>query len=345
MDQLEIVAMDDCSKDDSYQYLEQAREHYGNRITIGRNPVNSGKHQTLLNASRHASGEVFICIDSDTIFDKNVIRELLACFCDPTVGAVGGSAGVRNVNDNLLTMIQAVMYFRSFHFMKLIQIVLKNVSCISGCLFAIRASIYREVEGDIHNNKFLGVPIRNGEDRYLTHVVALYGWRTIINPNAICWTTVPNKFWVLFSQQLRWTRSWFKDVLWTLIRPHANFKAVGVMRTMGWLIPSLPTVVVPSIIILIVAVYGPGVFIWMLGIGFLYATVTQFFYTCLYNWLAPKLMPGSKKISHPLLTIFASAWGPVMLVVNILGLLTLDNEAWGTRENVSVASQKPPSST
>ncbi|SAL00479.1 N-glycosyltransferase [Caballeronia calidae] len=341
---LEIVAIDDCSKDDSYAHLERSRHRYGDRIKIGRNSVNSGKHVTQVKASHQASGDVFICIDSDCIFDKDAIRQLTACLWDARVGAVGGSVGVRNVNDNLLTMAQAVFYFRSFQFMKTFQYIQKNVSCISGCLFAIRAQLYRELEREIHDNNFLGARIRNGEDRYLTHLVALRGLRTVINPNAICWTSVPNKFWVLFSQQLRWSRSGYKDLLWTLSTLGRNFRIVGVVRTMAWLNPLLIGLLVLIFTILSVPMFGPGAFVRAMGFGMFSSVILSFFNVLLYSWLAPRLMPGSKRLDHPLLFVFCGLWGPVVLVLHFVALLTLDIGAWGTRETPSVTQKQPSTS-
>lgn len=339
---LEVIAVDDCSKDDSYRYLEEARDRYGDRIKIGRNRVNSGKHRTLVNAAREATGEVFLCIDSDCLFDRNVIRELMACFCDPKVGAVGGAVGVRNVNDNVLTMAQAVLYFRTFHFGRLLQIMLKNVMVISGCLFAIRAPIYRDLESDINRHHFLGVPLRSGEDRYMTHLVALRGWHTLTNPNAICWTSVPNRFWTLFAQQQRWARSHVKDVLWTLSTLPSNFKKVGVARTLAWLNPSVAGLLLTLFTLLSVATNGPGTFIRLVGFGMLYVAVISLFFACLYNWLAPILMPGSTRLANPLYLALAGAWGPLMFLLKFVALLTQDVEAWGTRQSAPASPQQPP---
>ena len=51
--------------------------------------------------------EMIISIDSDCIFHPDAIRELTACFSEPHIGSVGGSVGVRNPNDSVITAIQA----------------------------------------------------------------------------------------------------------------------------------------------------------------------------------------------------------------------------------------------
>ncbi|MES4787776.1 MAG: glycosyl transferase family 2, partial [Nitrospiraceae bacterium] len=64
-DKLEIVAIDDCSNDDSYAYMEQAQKLHGDRLSVSKNAVNSGKHITLTHALKKATGDIVICIDSD----------------------------------------------------------------------------------------------------------------------------------------------------------------------------------------------------------------------------------------------------------------------------------------
>ena len=59
----------------------------------------------------------------------------------------------------------------------------------------------------------LGVPIRYGEDRFLTRQIVKRGWRTTLSLDAICFTVAPRTLSTYFSQQLRWRRSNFVDVI------------------------------------------------------------------------------------------------------------------------------------
>lgn len=341
-DKLEVIAYDDCSKDASMEYVQQIADKYPDLVRVGRNEKNSGKHLTVLNASKHATGEVFIIIDSDCIFHKDVIKELVACYGDERVGAVGGSVGITNVNDNVLTMSQAVTYFKSFQLGKLTQILQGGVSCISGCLFSVRASIYRDIEDEIKNLSWLGVKVRAGEDRYMTHVIMLRGWRTLINPQAICWTSVPNTFNVLFKQQLRWSRSALRDATWTLATLPRNFRVVGVNRTLTWLLPYILAIVVTFFALSCIPVYGVGVFWKGACFGVIYSAWTSIASALAYNHYAPKLMPGSKKIQHPLSVGMFQAWGIISMMLHFMALFSFDQDAWGTREKVAEKPQEVP---
>lgn len=338
-DKLEIIAFDDCSKDDSMMYVRQIADAYPSLVRVGSNEKNSGKHLTVLNASRHATGEIFIIIDSDCIFHENVIKELVACYGDERIGAVGGSVGITNINDNVYTMSQAVTYFKSFQLGKLPQMAQGGVSCISGCLFSVRASIYRVIEPDIHNLSWLGVKVRAGEDRFMTHIVMLRGWRTTINPKAICWTSVPNTFNVLFKQQLRWSRSALRDTCWTLATLPANFRTIGVNRTLTWLMPYVLCILVTLFFFTCIPIYGIGVFWYGACIGVLFGSIHSILMALAYNYYAPKLMPGSVKISSPLKVGLFQAWGIVSWMLHFMALLSFDHDVWGTREKTATPTE------
>jgi hyaluronan synthase len=103
-DKFEIVAIDDRSADDSFDWILKAQNEFSDvRILASRNIRNCGKAETQSNALKMSLGEVILCIDSDAVFDSAAIRELTACLADPRIGAVGGAVGVCNLNKNILT--------------------------------------------------------------------------------------------------------------------------------------------------------------------------------------------------------------------------------------------------
>jgi glycosyltransferase involved in cell wall biosynthesis len=105
-DKFEVIAQDDCSVDDSYEWMLKAQREFTNvAIRVGRNAFNCGKARTVCNALEHSQAEVIISIDSDCIFHEDAIRELTACFAEPGIGSVGGRVGVSNPNDNVITAI------------------------------------------------------------------------------------------------------------------------------------------------------------------------------------------------------------------------------------------------
>src|SRR5215472_3821776 len=58
-EKFEIIAQDDCSVDNSYQWMLLAQRDFANiRINVNRNTVNSGKARTVCNAVAYSSAEV-----------------------------------------------------------------------------------------------------------------------------------------------------------------------------------------------------------------------------------------------------------------------------------------------
>ena len=149
-EKFEVIAQDDCSADDSYEWMLKAQRDFTNiRIRTGRNEVNSGKARSVCNALQHSTAEIIISIDSDCIFHPDAIRELTACFAEPRMGSVGGRVGVRNPNDSVITAIQTIVYYSAFQLYKIPENWTRSVCCISGCLFAIRRDVAaRDRAGD-----------------------------------------------------------------------------------------------------------------------------------------------------------------------------------------------------
>ncbi|MFL9928713.1 glycosyltransferase [Paraburkholderia sp. RL18-103-BIB-C] len=339
-DQLEVIAWDDCSKDDSYTWLKHAKSIYGDRLIIGRNATNSGKHLTLINASYQSKGEIFIVMDSDCIFDKNAVKELAAGFTDPKVGAVGGAVGVRNVNDNVLTKAQAVNYFKAFQLNKASQSLGKYVACISGCMFAVRATVYREIESDINEHIVLGVPIRYGEDRYMSHVIGLHGWRTFINFRAFCWTNAPTTLGDFISQQQRWCRSGTLDPIWTIINLRTNFKKIGVLPTLTWLLPAMCAFIALFVFLVAVLVNGFAFFLKVMTMSGIVGGTLFVFGGLFYNLIAPRMAPGTEKIKNVAELFFAATiWHAIFPVLTVVAWLSLDEGGWGTRTEVAPQQQ------
>jgi len=217
VEKFEVIAQDDCSADDSYEWMLKAQRDFTNiRIRVGRNDENCGKARSVCNALQHSEAEVIISIDSDCIFHPDAIRELTACFGEPGIGSVGGRVGVRNPNEGVITAIQTIVYYTAFQLYKIPENWTRSVCCISGCLFAIRRELLLEIEPAIRARHWFGIPVNQGEDRFLTHQTLLRGYGTYIDNEALCWTTVPNTLSTLFKQQLRWRRSIVRDFFFTL---------------------------------------------------------------------------------------------------------------------------------
>jgi hyaluronan synthase len=324
-EKFEVIAQDDCSVDDSYEWMLKAQSDFTNiLVRVGRNTTNSGKARSVCNALKLSTAEVVISIDSDCIFHPDAIRELTACFSEPKIGSVGGRVGVRNPNESTITAIQTFIYYTAFQIYKVPENWTRSVGCISGCLFAIRRELLLEIEAKIRSRHWFGIPVNQGEDRFLTHQTLLRGYGTYINTDALCWTTVPVTLPELFKQQLRWRRSIVRDLfytlrtlpqhVWTL---HPNTVLTLVLTPLGALLGLLVALTMLSGNPMAWA--GPAPLIAYLGIA------------AILSWVIRKYS-AREAINNPLAFGAYLAWSLVSsLFITTLALCTMDSKDWGTR--------------
>src|SRR5580700_4869813 len=333
-DKFEVIAQDDCSVDDSYEWMLKAQRDFTKiRVTTGRKEVNSGKARSVCNALQHSTAEIIISIDSDCIFHPEAIRELTACFAEPNIGSVGGRVGVRNPNDNIITAIQTIIYYSAFQLYKIPENYTRSVCCVAGCLFAIRRELLLQIEPLIRARNWFGIPVNQGEDRFLTHQTLLHGYGTYINNDALCWTTVPNTLSMLFKQQLRWRRSIVRDFfftlktlpqhVWTL---HPNTVLTLVLTPLGAIVALLVVLTMMSGNPMQMA--GPGPLIGYLAIAAILSLVIRKY-------------SAREAVNNPLAFGAYLAWTVVSsLFLTTLALCTLVSRDWGTR-----AKEQEPEAT
>ena len=205
-DKLNVIIVDDCSTDDSYEHAVDETRSFP-RVTVLRNDVNMGKRRSITRAVRAASTEIIVSVDSDVIIAPDAVRQLIRRFTSDRIAAVGGRVDIRNKRENWLTRMQAAKYHYGYHFIKSLERTFRTVLCLSGCLTAYRRSVLLELEPVLENRNVLGVPIKYGEDRFLTRQIIKAGYETTMTMDAVCQTLAPSQLGDYFNQQLRWRRS------------------------------------------------------------------------------------------------------------------------------------------
>jgi hyaluronan synthase len=205
---LEVIAVDDGSKDDTFLYMQKAKAKAPNVVKLVRLPKNSGKRHALYAGFLQAKGEIFVTIDSDSLIEKGGIHHLVAPFVqDKKVGAVAGNVKVLNQNEGLIPKMLGVSFVFSFDFTRACESVYGMVQCCPGAFSAYRADLVREVMDAWLNQRFLGVSCTYGEDRALTNFILRKGFYTVFQSTAKVFTLVPTTYTKLCKMFLRWERS------------------------------------------------------------------------------------------------------------------------------------------
>lgn len=252
LDKLEVIVVDDCSNDRSYDKIRELVEELKikekrfdieGRLHYVRQERNAGKRDALAKGAQLAKHELVVFVDSDSFLDPFAIRNLVQPFKDTRMGGVSGRTDVANTYTNALTKMQAVRYYIAFRIMKAAESYFDAVTCLSGPLSCYRKDLVLKYMDAWLNQKFLGQKATFGDDRSMTNFL-LREYRTGYQDTAICSTIVPNTHHIFLRQQMRWKRSWLRE---SLIAAKFMWKKEPFMSLsfyMGLLVPILAPLIV-----------------------------------------------------------------------------------------------------
>lgn len=152
-------------------------------------------------ALHFATGEIIIKMDGDTSFDNNMIERATRHFEDDTVVAVSGCLRVRNADKTLCAAFQAIEYFIAIQASKTALSEFNMVNNISGAFGIFRRKLLDLVDGwDAGTAEDLDMTMRI--KNYFSH--ARKKFRIVFDPEAICFTDVPETFTKFLKQRIRW---------------------------------------------------------------------------------------------------------------------------------------------
>ncbi|MBC8419719.1 MAG: glycosyltransferase [Proteobacteria bacterium] len=214
LDRFSIIGIDDGSLDDTWHWLETAAAEFPGRVTILRQPVNSGKRHALYRGFRMSNCDIYVTVDSDSQVEPLTIRRLVSPFYwDQRVGAVAGNVRVLNRNDGIIPSMLEVLYAYSFDFIRTSQSMVNTVLCTPGALSAYRRDIVAGVLDEWLNQKFFGRPANIGEDRFMTNLILRNGYHVLFQQNAMVYTAAPTQYPDLCRMFLRWARSNIRETI------------------------------------------------------------------------------------------------------------------------------------
>lgn len=212
-ERLQIIAVDDGSRDDTWEHIERAARRHPGLVTPLRFPENRGKRAALAAGFGIARGEVLVTIDSDSIIEPQTLLAMAGPFSDPRIGAVAGKVVVLNRSRGWIPRMLQVRFTLSFDFLRSAQSTYGSVYCCPGALAAYRASAVRKILPKWLNQRFLGVNCTIGEDRALTNDMLSLGYDTVYQHTAVVHTVVPETYKKLCKMYLRWDRSYIREEL------------------------------------------------------------------------------------------------------------------------------------
>ena len=213
----EVIVVDDGSSDATATIGKKLEAEYPQVRCLLKS--NGGKANALNYGIEHASGEIIVCIDADSIFDSKALFHLTLPFADPNVGAVGGNVKVAN-RSKVLNIHQATEYIVGLNIQRRAFAQLDCMQVISGAIGAFKKDVLLEIGGYSTDTIV--------EDMDITVSIAKAGYKVRFNAYAIAYTESPESITDFIKQRYRWTIGGFK-----VLKKHKDMLFNGNYGMMG----------------------------------------------------------------------------------------------------------------
>jgi cellulose synthase/poly-beta-1,6-N-acetylglucosamine synthase-like glycosyltransferase len=235
----EVIVVDDGSTDGTSEQLDALARDYPH-LRVIHLPESRGKKRALTEAATRARGDVLVFTDSDCVLKDDAIERVIMAFrADADLGACSGHARALNARASFLTRMQDTWYEGQFSVWKAAEASLDSVTCISGPLAAFRREAIYPFFPAWAGDRFLGQEFRFATDRQLTgyvlgnHIVGdklkarhegssfhddahvTRRWKVGYVKSARVWTEVPDTLSRLIKQQVRWKKSFIRNLFFT----------------------------------------------------------------------------------------------------------------------------------
>lgn len=190
----DIIAVNDGSLDNTGSLLDALVDRY-QKLTVIHQHRNEGKAVGLTTAATLSDAEFLMCIDGDSLLDRNALRWMLRHFADPVVGAVTGNPRIRT-RTSLLGRMQVGEFSAIVGLIKRTQQMYGRLLTVSGVVSMFRKSAVQDVgywSSDILT-----------EDIDISWKLQVGGWKIHFEPRALSWILMPETIRGLYRQRLRW---------------------------------------------------------------------------------------------------------------------------------------------
>ncbi len=208
---MEVIVVDDGSKDQTYRYAKRYESH---RIKVITKP-NGGKSRAINTGIEYATGDLVMVVDADSRLNDDAVALMVQYFDNPSIAAVAGSVYVVN-QINTVTRLQALEYIEGLNMVRNGQAFLKLVNIIPGPIGMFRIDALKKV-GLYDHDTF-------AEDCDVTLKLLAEGYSIDFESDAVAYTEAPEELLDLIKQRYRWTRG-----ILQAIRKHRGY----LFRTQG----------------------------------------------------------------------------------------------------------------
>jgi hyaluronan synthase len=295
---------------------------------------NLGKREGLAAGFRRAwNADVYLCVDSDTVLHREAIANALRPFGRRRVQAATGAVFAANRSTNLLTRLIDLRCCYAFLGERAAYSVMGSVLCACGSLALYRGPTVRKYLDDFLSQRFLGKPCTYGDDRRLTYYCLREG-QVLLAPDALAWTLVPYSMKHFVRQQLRWSKSFFRESLWMLV-------TVPPWRVCWWLsLVELCTWSGFTTALIYAVAVKPALTGHFAVLTYLVSVLVMSYARSGHYFEAehPDLGLAGKLATLAIAPVYGLIHMTLLLPLRLVALLTLRDNSWGTRATIEVTS-------
>jgi len=196
-DKLTITPIDDRSTDQTNERIREFEQRYPDVVKpFHRSDGPAGKAAALNDATREVETDIVLVFDADYVPGRGLLKQLVAPFFDPEVGAVMGRVVPHNTDINLLTRLLDLERAGGYQVDQQARMNLHLVPQYGGTVGGVRKRALMSVGG--WRDDALA------EDTDATYRLLLGGWKTVYQNRSECYEQVPEEWDGRLRQIKRW---------------------------------------------------------------------------------------------------------------------------------------------
>jgi Glycosyltransferases, probably involved in cell wall biogenesis len=281
-----------------------------------------GKRPALAMGVAASTTDIVVLVDSDVIWEPDVLAKIMMPFADPSVGGVGTRQIMYPSDGERAFLWERIAdYYLDIRYHDEVPastIIGRAVSCLSGRTAAYRTKLLQELEEPFLNETFNGRPCMSGDDKRYTCLVLQSGYATWNQLNARVYSTFKPTFEGFVKQRIRWARNTFRSDLRAL------------WQGWVWKHPYLAMVLIDKTISPFTLMVGPFVFFTALFLGHWKLVIALLIWLHLSRGI--KVLPHLRRVPRDILIL------PIYVLVTYYmtwvkaqALWTINEHKWLTR--------------
>lgn len=258
-DRIDVIVGSDGSTDATNELVASFT---GARVRLHALPTRRGKAAVLNQCAEHATGEILVFSDANTMYHRDAVRRLARHFDDRAVGCVSGLLRLENKTGDAGGRGEGA-YWRFESWIKSMESRAGFLIGANGAIYAIRRRLFTRLPNALINDDF-----------FISMKVLEQGWRVRLEPAAVGVEETAPSLEGEFARHVRDATGHFQVLphLWRVLSPRRGLAAFGFAshRLARWTVPfALPLCLVLSIVLVRQWPYGllVGGFVLLFGLA------------------------------------------------------------------------------